>query len=195
MATVAELLKRTNFMVSDNITADIAITFFNECLEELALSVKNTKSIDIPMEARDKTFTLPDDHLQTIRMTIIKDNRKIQVSNQSDDTEYQYREIEKEITIEPVSVTPYTVRLDYYASIPLIGENDLNAVPAFPAQFHRLLSLYLAARYYENWEGDPASRQNFQIQYEAVRQEFRYEMNKKELKNKSKQVQQFVSWT
>lgn len=194
MATVDELIKRANFMVSDAIKNDIALLFFNECLEELSNSAKLTKTVEIPLNENEKTFDLPSDHIETVRITLLKDNREIPVRNQNDDAEYQYRELEKEVTIHPTISRPTTVRVDYYALLPSLPESDMTAIPSIPVHFHKLLPLYLAIRYYENWEGDPQARQHFENLYQQARLEFTVEMNKKELKTKRKQVQKFVSW-
>lgn len=194
MPTIKELHERANYLIDDQMDFMTAIEHFNECLEDVSQYAKNEKTI-MGTVGTDGKIPVPDDFIKMVRLRVSGD--EITWAYLDEDTDYRsYTMFGGEIQLlsKPGSEQPYEML--YYSELPAIKTvnedgtpvTDFGFEPPLPNRFQRLLSLYAAVRYFDNWEGNPDQRANYKNQYEALKSDFIYEGMRKENRNRRKQV-------
>lgn len=196
MPTVAELLKRSEYLVDDTIDVDIAISFFNEAIADLS-SVYGIE--------KKRTFTgndaieLPDDFMELVSVVVVDGDReeraKMITEKEAQTTRYAYRLFGNDLEIFPKG--SYTLNIEYYASIPKLTTANVDAslteIPQFDERFHRALSIYTALQYAEN-DDNTYKINNLKLNYQEAKEEMRLEFHKKKQKVRSRNVHVEIGW-
>lgn len=214
MPTVETLVRRTSYLIDDNIVADIAIDLFNEALEEIDTIYGQGKRLVTPLAIDSNTITLPSDLLDITRVIVKTDDEKgenkyeakSESMNNMDnysgieypDEYYSYNIFGNEMKIFPIPKKPVEVTIEYYGGNEKIPSTDvdpsLKYVPKIPERYHRALPLFAASRYFENWEDNPEQRNNFRKQFERIRDDMAYHYERKTRNAKSKKVYITRGW-
>jgi hypothetical protein len=201
MPSYSKLMERTEFLIDDSMDPVTASNLFNECLEDLSYIARYEKTAT--GEITDNGFILPEDVIDIIQLIVETRGRQQEAKRASlKDDEWDldrnqssavfFKEFEKKIELFPERSGTYTLR--YFAYLPEVNQLNFNEEPPIPRNFHRLLSLYAATRYFDNWEGNPEQRNNYRIQYEALKTELEQYTNRKATRNKQSKVVMARGW-
>lgn len=201
MPTTNQLIKRAEYLVDDVLDADLAIDFFNEAIADLSLvyGIEKTQTF----QATSGVVTLPSDlsHIMRIYVVIDGEDEPAEMITQKEEylyrTGFVYRMFGNDIEIFPKPKQDYTIKVDYFAKLPLLPtlENDSNleATPQFDDRFHKALSVYCALQYAEN-DDNIYKINNLKESYYSVREEMEKEFQKRKYRMRKNKVQTEIGW-
>lgn len=211
MATVEELIERTHYLIDDQMDATRLIALFNECLEDLSPYNRTIKKVSGVI--LNGSIPFPEDYIKVNKAYVTINNRKkraaiVGINEELEETDMYslndvyVREVGTEFEVIPTVADQSGYELYYYPELPSILTTDENGdpvtdyavIPPIAKRYHRLLSLYAAVKYFENWEGNPELRNNYNEQYQSLKLEYAKEEQRKEYRNRSRTVSQTRSW-
>lgn len=198
MATAYDLIRRTNFLVDDEMEVGIALEFMNEALEDLSGVAGIEKTTTLPMKMNEGKIVLPNDLLQLVSVYAVIDGTKRKLSSVSDkelnERRYQtpvYRLFGNELEIFPKPRADYAVIIESFNSFVKISMSDmetpLEVVTKLPEKYHRALSIYCAIQFAEN-DDNIYKIGNLKQAYQMLKEELKSEMDKKKTRVRSRSV-------
>lgn len=196
MPTIEKLVSRAGYLIDDNMDVDLAIDLFNEAIEEIDTVFGEGKTVTTTLAAGSNTFAFPSDELEIVRILVKGDDGRMYEAKSDGLNDgnnftgidhppdrYTYTRFGYEGRLYPIPQKPTDVTVEYYGGnekIPSVATDPtLQYVPKFPTRYHRALPLYAAARYFENWEDNPEMRMNYRKQFEKIRDELAYLLERK----------------
>lgn len=215
MATVRELIKRFEYLVDADVEYDMLISLFNEAQEDLSKVAGYGKIADAHCYANDPLIPLPYDFVDLVELKIRTDSMEdyvripsIGVIQPADVYEkmdlprtatYFYEWFGDTMELRPVPKENGSLLIRYYASLPPLKppnafanlETDpgfLRQQPALRQTYHRLLPLYAAMRFAQNWKDALDEKQDFYMEYMQGKSELEQETSSRKQKTRSKTV-------
>lgn len=205
---VEELIARLNYLVDDSVPLTTALYLFNEALDDLSLVAGYTKMAEAAFAAQASTIALPPDLIELVSIRVKFDGEtKFQriLSNDAvrptdyyeDDSivdgEYGYDWFGNAIEIRPLPANNGSMQIRYYAALPhLAAEED---EPPLNLRYHRLIPLFAAARYMQNWGDKASEKQDFQGDYMQGKNDLQSETIRHKRRNGPKVVVKIRSWS
>lgn len=207
MSTVRQLIDRLNYLVDDTVDDEMAINLFNEGQDELSEVAGYAKVGEASFLAGTSTITLPKDWVKIVELKIKPDSKPgflrmspehlVRPEDFLDDAWTEaytgYEWFGDIIELRPTPKENGIVQIRYYSLLPELKTPD--DIPALRGRFHRLLPLFAAARYMENWQDKLADQQNYMNQFYRGRADLEADTMRQENRNKSRVVYQYRQWT
>lgn len=198
-----ELVKKTRYLVDEHtIETDLIIGLFNDALDDLTEVSRSRKSIQFTLVPPDKTFALPDDFVDINHLSLV--DERIERLSMADSLGDEYNRDTFYIDNDEIVMNQETHRertyiLDYYAHLTHLNssviDTALEQVPPLPKQYHRILPVYAAFKYFQNWEANPEQRNHYMQEYYAIKGDLLRFRAKQEYKtNKSRKVAITREW-
>lgn len=224
MPTVNDLWNRLNYMVDDNIPIDEAIILFNEGQEEIVKDAAYAVTAYAYFNSGTATVPLPADLVEIVEVKMQLPSWAASANANAGDDGYRrlfdvnlrtdgdtandqwymggingYEWFGNNITIRPTPQESGTLMLKYYAMLPALTSNaDANGnytdVPAFRPQYHKILAVYAAMRWAQNWKDVPNEVQEFQQEFNTIRAEMQEDSQWRKERTKSRTVYQVREW-
>ena len=209
MATYNDLKTRAEFLVDD--TIDNIAMWFNECLEDLSDISGFQKTLVFDKTESDSTkyggyhFSLPSDFIEVAEIVLLETNsttikanktftNKYALSAMSYPTTelqgYQVTQDESDnrvLWVYPTFKNAIQVIFRYDAQLPKTTAT-LSGTPSLPEQYHKLLSLYAASRYFQNAQGELEAKNDYYAEYLKGKQELQAYTESKRQRYIRKQV-------
>lgn len=206
MATVRDLIDRLNYLVDDTVDDKMAINLFNEGQDELSDVAGYAKTGEASFLAGTSTISLPKDWVKLVEIKIKPQGKdtflRMSAENLVNPHDYYddewtkprtgYEQFGDVIELRPTPKVNGTLQIRYYALLPELKATE--DVPVLRGRFHRLLPLFAAARYMENWQDKLPDQQNFLTQFYRGRADLETETMRQHNKYKSGVVYQYRSW-
>lgn len=202
MATVQQLIKRTNYLIDDQIETDIALEFFNEALEDLSnvAAIESTHAYPL----NEGVLTLPIDLVELVAVYVETESGKRKATlvtdrdlDQHSAKSFTFRLFGSELEIFPKPTRNYQVKIEYFRQIPKLPMDDydtpLEVITKLPERYHKAISIYCALQYAEN-DDNLYKINNLRQAYERIRQEMKEEMDRKRARTRSNRVAVQVGW-
>lgn len=199
MSTVAQLIKRLEFYIDDAITTtdeiNTAIDLFNECQEDLSEVAGYEKTYSISFTQGQDTFTLPDDLLDVADIQkdgVLIYSRRSSLKDEGTTDYPVYEWFGNTLQLYPAANKSGTLAVRYYAKLPDLV--DQNSTPSLRSRFHRLLPLFAAARYAQNWKNKLDEKQDFMSEYLQGKADLSVDTEKRKSRFRQKSVYVVRSW-
>lgn len=202
MPNVRQLKERLEYLVDDTIEEDIVLNLFNEAQEDLSSISGYAKTAKLNFDKGMSFVPVPCDLIEVVELRIKtkRENRyktlfpmrKIRTNSYfgyCDENELPikgYRLFGNQIELVPEPCESGELLIYYYANLPEL--KSLDDYPVFDQKYHRLLPLFAAARYMQNWQGELAAKNDFYSEYLSGKAEMEYDFRKKDLRNKPRGV-------
>lgn len=205
MAKISELITRTQYLIDKNLDAQKIIDLFNECLEDLGNVVVVAKTKTYQASSGTTTFTIPNDVIEIARVSVTVDGkiydlslRPLRKDYYPQDDSLSYSLFGDQLTLQKGMKQDFQLSVDYFGSpqrIPSLTEDpSLSTEPNFPPRYHRVLPLFSAIRYYENWEGGQDQRMTYLNEYEGIKKEMSYDSQRMLRRTRPNTVQIYRGW-
>lgn len=200
-----ELIERLNYLVDDNVAPSVAINLFNSCQDELAPIAGCARTAVAEFLAGQPIIALPNDLVDLVELKIktqsMDDYRRIESAplvtpeDVYDDTWTSaatgFEWFGQEIEIRPTPKEDGTLLIRYYHQPdPLVNVTDISNIRP---HFHRLLPLFAAAKYHQNWQ-NTEQMNVFWGEYLKARSELESETTKRKARTRAKTVYQYRAW-
>lgn len=209
MPNVLQLITRLNYLVDDEVDEATAIELFNEAQEDLSEVAGYAKVAEADFYAGDAIIALPIDLIELVELRIKLNSASdftrlapYKLINQLDP--FQAGQVADEggpmgfewfgdhIELVPVPQEDGKLQIRYYANLPRL--TSVNDIPALRERFHRLLPLYAAAKYMQNWQDELAAKNDFYSEYLQGKEELRRDTMARKSRTRSRTVYQFRAW-
>lgn len=203
---LSELVKKARYLVDEyTIETDLIIGLFNDALDDLSEVARKRKSIQFTLVPPEKTFSLPEDFIDINHLSLVDEVRerqtRLSMADSLDgdiDHDTFYIDDEK-IVANQETHRERTYILDYYAHLPhlklSLEDTSLDQVPVLPIQYHRILPVYAAFKYFQNWEANPEQRNHYMQEYFAIKEDLmRFRLKQEYKMNKSRKVMITREW-
>lgn len=205
MATVQELIDRLNYLVDDTVPPTVAIDLFNSCLDEIATIAGCGRTAVAEFVAGQPMISLPADLVDLVELKIqttsMRDYLRIESvalvtpEDVYDETwtlqSYGFEWFGNEVEIRPIPKEDGTLLIRYYHQPDHV--RTVSDVPEIRPHFHRLLPLYGAAKYHQNWQ-NTEQMNVFWGEYLKARSELEEETVNRKIRTRSKSVYQYRVW-
>lgn len=216
MATVSELIERIEYLVDDDITPRVCVMLINMALEDLSEVAGYMRIVETDFLKGASYVTIPSDYIdmEEVRVKRKTDTEYKQVlldaffhkyEDLTDEDMFFFGELKKDdihryrlednlMTLLPNAPYDGNIQLKYYAMLPGITENDLNAIPRLRLQFHRGIPLYAAAKYQQNWKDSLSEKNDFWGEYIEVKTALYQDTAERKQKARSQYVVKTRGW-
>lgn len=215
MATLDELMKRLNYLVDENVGPDEALLLFNECNEDLSESASYSKYATADFIAGQQFISLPADLLSLVELRIkpmdqtdftrmvsvgvVQPSDTFDISPLFPEGKYVYEWFGDHMEIRPAPKVDGSLQIRYYGMLPKFKHYSeyarqaadpafLAQVSALRPQYHRLYSLYAAARYMQNWMDSLDAKNDYMNEYLMGKQELARDTQARKTKTRSRTV-------
>jgi hypothetical protein len=214
MATYNDLLKRVEFLVDDSV--DDVLMWFNECLEDLSEISGAEKTIVYEQDENGSAkhggyhFDLPSDFIEVSEIVVletdsptIKVNKKYINKFSLSAMSYPTTELQGyQVTLNENSKRILWVYPTFKNAIQIVFRYEcllprataMTQTPNLPEQYHRLLPLYVASRYFQNAQGELDTKNDYYAEYLKGKQELKQYTESKRQRYIRKKVEVKRAW-
>ena len=206
MPTVQELKKRLEYLVDDTVEDEIALSLFNEAQEDLSEVAGYAKTATLKFDKGMSLIPAPCDLIKVVELKIKLNSdrrystlfplRKIHAESYYGHP-YEpcvkgYRLFGNQFELVPEPKEPGELMIHYYATLPEL--KDMDDIPSLDQRYHRLLPLFAASRYMQNWQGELSAKQDFYTEYLQGKMELEKDFRKKDVRTKPRGVYVLRPW-
>jgi hypothetical protein len=204
-----ELHKRLQKYVDDTVDPSDAIMWFNACNEDISFIAGYAKTLTVPFNRDVPVMDLPSDFIELMELKLKKNSqddylriRPLGLVQPIDLYDPGYPEVDGSAGYE-IFGDSIEIRMDnmesgqllyrYYAYLPDV--TDLTNVPALKPRFHDMYALFAATKFFQEYQDELQTKNDYWGEYMAKRQELEVEFNRIKTRSRSKTVYQFRVWS